>query len=183
MGAEASLRRKTECSITELEGVEDGAMRTLGGLVTALQRKYTKKGDLMAVFQLEDLQTSMEVMVFPKTMQLYGHLLEDDAVIIVKGRVDKRDDQPKLMVTELERFEPISDGAPPVRIALHPTALSEVMLADLKHLFTEHPGESPVFLHLGERQVLRLSEEFCVDASNGLVGELRVLLGPDAILI
>jgi len=183
MGAEASLRRKTECSITELENVEEGAMRTLGGLVTALQRKYTKKGDLMAVFQLEDLQTSMEVMVFPKTMQLYGHLLEDDAVIIVKGRVDKRDDQPKLMVTELERFEPISDGAPPVRIALHPNALSEAMLEDLKHLFGEHRGESPVFLHLGERQVLRLSEDFCVDSSNGLVGELRVLLGPDAVLI
>jgi DNA polymerase-3 subunit alpha len=183
MGAEASMRRKTECTIAELEGVEDGAMRTIGGLVTALQRKWTKKGDLMAVFALEDLQNTIEVMVFPKTMQLYGHLLEDDAVVIIKGRVDRRDDQPKLMVTELERFEPISDGAPPVRINLMPSALSEAMLAGLKGLLAEHPGESQVFLHLGATKVLRLPEQFCVDASNGLVAELRVLLGPDAVVV
>jgi intein/homing endonuclease len=183
MGAEGSLRRRTECTIAELETVEDGALRTIGGLVTALQRKWTKKGDLMAVFTLEDLQTSIEVMVFPKTMQLYGHLLEDDTVVVVKGRVDRRDDQPKIMVTELERFEPVTDGAPPVRISLSPAALSEAMLADLKGLLDEHPGESPVFLHLGDTKVLRLSEQFCVDASNGLVAELRVLLGADAVLV
>ena len=45
----------------------------------------------------------------------------------------------------------------------------------------EHPGDSQVFMHLGE-QVLRLPDQFCVDATNGLVGELRVLLGPDALV-
>ena len=183
MGAEASLRRRTESTIGELEGVEDGSLRVVGGLVTNLQRKWTKKGDLMAVFILEDLQSSIEVMVFPKTMQLYGHVLADDAVVIVKARIDGRDDQPKLMAMEVERFEPVSDGAPPVRINLSPNALSETMLDDLKGLLGEHPGESQVFLHLGERQVLRLADDFCVDATAGLVGELRVLLGPDAIMI
>ena len=181
MGAEASLRRRTECTIGELEGVEDGSMRVVGGLVTSLQRKWTKKGDLMAVFVLEDLQSSIEVMVFPKTMQQYGHLLTDDAVVCMKGRVDGRDDTPKLMAMEIQIFEPISDGAPPVRIRLTPNALSEPLLAGLKGLLGEHPGESQVFLHLGERQVVRLPDEFNVDASNGLVAELRVLLGPDAI--
>jgi DNA polymerase-3 subunit alpha len=181
MGAEASLRRRTECTIAELEGVEESAVRTIGGLVTNLQRKWTKKGDLMAVFVLEDLQASVEVMVFPKTMQLYGHLLEDDAVVVVKGRVDSRDDQPKLMATDLERFEPITDGAPPLRVNLSPAALSDALLAQLKHLLSEHPGESQVFLHIGERQVLRLPEGFNVEASTGLMAELRVLLGPSAV--
>ena len=122
MGAEASMRRRTECLLTDLEEAPDGAMRVVGGLVTALQRKWTKRGDLMAVFQLEDLQTSIEVMVFPKTMQKFGHVLTDDAIVIMKGRVDMRDDQPKLMATELERFEPVIDGAPPVRINLSPNA-------------------------------------------------------------
>ena len=181
MGAEASLRRRTECSIAELEGVDDGSMRVVGGLVTSLQRKWTKKGDLMAVFVLEDLQSSIEVMVFPKTMQQFGHLLADDAIVCVKARVDGRDDTPKLMALELRLFEPITDGAPPVRIQLSTNALSEHLLADLKGLLSEHPGESQVFLHLGDRQVLRLPGEFNVDASNGLIAELRVLLGPDAI--
>ena len=156
-------------------------MRVVGGLVTSLQRKWTKKGDLMAVFVLEDLQASIEVMVFPKTMQQYGHLLADDAVVCVKGRIDGREDTPKLMAMEIQIFEPISDGAPPVRIRLTPNGLSEPLLTGLKALLGEHPGESQVFLHLGERQVVRLPDEFNVDASNGLVAELRVLLGPDAI--
>ena len=181
MGAEASLRRRTECSIAELEGVDDGSMRVVGGLVTSLQRKWTKKGDLMAVFVLEDLQASIEVMVFPKTMQQYGHLLTDDAVVCLKARIDGRDDTPKLMAMEIQIFEPITDGAPPVRIRLTPNALSEPLLAGLKGLLSEHPGESQVFLHLGEQQIVRLPDEFNVDASNGLVAELRVLLGPDAI--
>ncbi len=183
MGAEASLRKRAECTIAELEGVEDGSLRTIGGLVTNLQRKWTKKGDLMAVFILEDLQSSIEVMVFPKTMQSHGHLLEDDAVVIIKGRVDTRDDQPKLMVMELERFEPITDGNAPLRINMTPNAMSESILSALKELLLEHPGESQVFLHLGATQVLRLPDEFLVDPTTGLVAELRVLLGPDAVVI
>ena len=181
MGAEASLRRRTECSLADLEGVEDGSMRVVGGLVTSLQRKWTRKGDLMAVFVLEDLQSSVEVMVFPKTMQNYGHLLEDDAIVILKGRVDTRDDQPKLMAMDLERFEPVTDGAPPVHINLAASALSDDLLADLKSLLTDHSGESQVFLHIGERQVLRLPDDFNVSATTGLLAELRVLLGPEAI--
>jgi len=180
MGAEASLRRKTECSIAELEGVEDGSIRVVGGLVTSLQRKWTKKGDLMAVFILEDLQSSIECMVFPKTMQQYGHLLEDDAIVCIKARVDGRDDQPKLMAMEVQIFEPVSDKAAPVGVRVSPNVLSEDLLARLKHLLGEHPGESQVVLHVGEQRV-RLPNEFNVDATNGLVAELRVLLGPDAI--
>ena len=181
MGAEASLRRRTESTIAELEGIEDGTMRTVGGLVTSLQKKWTRKGDLMAVFVLEDLQSTVEVMVFPKTMHNYGHLLDDDAVVIVRGRVDTRDDQPKLMAMELERFEPVVDGNPPVHINLRPAALSDELLAALKALLSEHPGESQVFLHIGERQVLLLPDTFAVAASAGLLAELRELLGPDAV--
>ena len=105
-------------------------------------------------------------------------------MVCVKGRVDGRDDTPKLMATRARRvFEPVTDGAPPVRIRLSPNALNEELLGQLKGLLGEHPGESQVFLHLGERQVLRLPDEFNVDSSNGLMAELRVLLGPDAVAV
>jgi DNA polymerase-3 subunit alpha len=183
MGADAALRRRTECTLAELEGAEDGTVRVVGGLVTSLQRKWTKKGDLMAVFVLEDLQASIEVMVFPKTMQQYGHLLTDDAVVCVKGRIDAREDTAKVMALEVSVFEPVTDGAPPVRIRVSPNALNEHLLGQLKGLLGEHQGESQVFLHLGERQVLRLPDEFNVDSSNGLMAELRVLLGPEAVAV
>jgi DNA polymerase III subunit alpha len=92
MGAEAAaLKRRTDCTIAEL-AMEDGAAH-VGGVITGLQRKFTKKGDQMAVFVLEDLQASIEVMVFPPRMLEQGHKLEDDVIVSVKGRLDRRDDQ------------------------------------------------------------------------------------------
>ncbi len=79
MGVEHALRRLVECSIADLNELDDGAMRTVAGVVTGLQRKYTKRGDLMATFVLEDLAAAIEVMVFPKTMLTYGELLTPDA--------------------------------------------------------------------------------------------------------
>ena len=136
----------------------------------------------MAVFTLEDLQPTCEVMVFPKTMTEHGHKLADDVVVCVKARVDKREEAPKLIAMEIDVFEGITDGAPPVRIKVAVHQVSEGLIDELKGLLSEHPGESQVFLHLGDRQVLRLPDQFCVDASGGLVGHLRVLLGPDALV-
>src|SRR5690606_15991698 len=73
LGAETALARRVDCALDELDGLEDGTLRTVGGVVTGLQRKWTRKGDLMAVFTLEDLRTSIEVMVFPRTMTEHGH--------------------------------------------------------------------------------------------------------------
>jgi len=182
MGAEAALARKTDHTIDELADLTDGSMRTIGGVVTALQRKWTKKGDLMAVFTLEDLRSSVEVMVFPKTMHDIGHLLADDAVIVLKGRIDKREDAPKFVALDAEVFDGIVDGAPPLRLRVMPNRLDQGTAHELRTVLSRFPGEAPVFLHLGESKVLRLGEQFCVDTNGGLIGELRVLLGPAAIL-
>jgi DNA polymerase III subunit alpha len=184
MGAESALRRRTDCGIAELAEVDEGAQRTVGGVVTGLQRKWTRKGDLMAVFVLEDLQGSTEVMVFPKTMQAFGHMLEDDRIVCVKGRIDKRDDLPKLMATDISLFDGVTTGAaPPLRIRLSPATMSDELSARLKALLADHPGDSEVFLHIGETTVVKLPDAFSVDVERGVVGELRVLLGPDAIVL
>ena len=182
MGAEASLRRRCDGRLVDLPDLDDGIIRTFGGVVTGLQRKWTKKGDLMAVFALEDLQTSVEVMVFPKSMTDHGHKLADDGIVIVRARVDAREDQPKLIAMDIEPFEPMSGEAFPLRVKVAAAALSEVLIEDLKRVLGEHPGDSPVLLHLGEQKVLRLPEAWTVDVVPGLLAELRVLLGPTAIL-
>ena len=182
MGAEASLRRKTDGTLTDLAEMDDGAIRTFGGVVTALQRKWTRKGDLMAVFALEDLQTSVEVMVFPKTMTDHGHKLADDAVVTVRARVDTREDQPKLIAMEIEPFEPLSGEIFPLRVKVASRAISEVIIEELKEILAEFPGDSEVYLHLSENQILRLPDAWSVDIGPALLGRLRVLLGPTAIL-
>ncbi len=184
MGAEVALRRRTDCTLSELTDAADGTMKRVGGVVTNLAKKWTKKGELMAVFVIEDLETSFEVMVFPRTMAEYGHKLADDVIVTMRVRVDGRDDLPKLIAHEIDIVDNTDVAiAAPVRVKLSANALHPHLIATLKELFTEHPGDSPVFLHLDERQVVRLPPNFAVDASHGLVAELRVLLGPDAIVV
>ncbi|HTW08802.1 MAG TPA: DNA polymerase III subunit alpha [Acidimicrobiales bacterium] len=202
VGAEAALRRHADCTIVDLR--EDAAAREAGlgetpggygpgpgapggaapfgdrwvaGVVTGLARKYTKRGELMATFVLEDLQASIEVFVFPRTMTEFGYLLADDVVVCVKGRLDLRDEMPKIICSELKRPQLALEGTEPLRVVLPLNALDDKRVSRLKELLTERPGTSPVCLHVGDK-VVRLAPEFSVDVTAGLLAELRVLLGP-----
>ncbi len=170
LGAEAALRRHADVTVREMREQKEGEMRRVGGVVTTLVRKYTKRGELMATFTLEDLEASLDVWVFPRTMQEVGHLLADDAIVCVKGRLDLRDDEPKLICMELRRPELILDGAePPLHVVLPIHALSDDAVLRLKQVLGDHRGEAPVFLHVGTK-VIRLAEDFTVDARSGLLG-------------
>jgi len=180
-GVESALRRHTDCTINDLRELRDGEMRWVGGVVTSLQRKYTKRGDLMATFVLEDLQSAIEVFVFPRTMLDYGAYLADDAVVCVKGRIDLREEPAKIVCMELKRPDLSPEHSRPVRVKLDPSALTPACLARLKEVLREHPGSQPVLVHL-DSTILRLPDEFRVDAGNGLVAELRELLGANGLV-
>jgi DNA polymerase-3 subunit alpha len=182
-GYEGSLRRRADSTIAELSDIDDGSFRVVGGVVTNLSKKWTRRGDLMAVFDLEDLGGAMEVMVFPKTMTEHGHKLEDDRIVLIKGRVDRRDDLPKLICLEVEVLdaEQLTQSRP-MRVRIPVDRIREETIAELKVLLVAHPGDSEVYLHLGDSQVLRLPGDFSVDPASGLVGEIRVLLGADSVL-
>ena len=161
-------------------GVESGTFTT-GGVVTALTRRYTRRGELMATFVLEDLEAAMEVMVFPKTMLEYGALLEQDAIVAVRGRLDLREDQPKLICRDLRRLELAAPGAdPPVEVVLPLHRLTDSLVRQIRELVSEHPGTCAVHLRVGEK-VLRLPPQFNVDPRGGLVGALKELLGTSAV--
>jgi len=181
-GAEDFMARRTDCTLVTLDECEDGAIKTFGGVITTLQRKWTKKGDLMAVFVLEDLHANAEVMVFPRTMTEHGHKLEDDAIVLIKARVDKRDDMPKLIAMEIDVVEGVSDVAEPCRISVMPNRLTPELIGQLKEILLEHPGDHPALLHLGADKVLRLPPAYGVDLDTKLISEIRVLLGPSAII-
>ncbi len=183
-GYEVALRRRCDMAIADLADVDDGMQHTIGGVLTNLQKKWTRKGDLMAVFDLEDLGGSVEVTVFPKTMAEHGHKLEEDAIVLVRGRLDdRRGAVPKILCHEVEVVE-MGDlpSSRPVRLRLPIDRVSKSTVDELKELLSAHPGDAEVYLHLGDRQVLRLPADYCVNPSGGLVGELRVLLGAEAVV-
>jgi DNA polymerase-3 subunit alpha len=190
-GLELALRREAPNSIRDVLDAEsapsvnghpetNGAVVT-GGVVTGLSRRYTRRGELMATFVLEDLDAAIEVMVFPKAMMEYGGLLEDDAIVVVKGRSDNRDEQPKLVAMAVRRPELVpSEPGSPIEVTLPLTRLTDTMVRQLRDLVTENPGPSPVLLRLGEK-MLRLPPQFNVDPRGGIIGALKELFGTAAV--
>ena len=185
LGVEHALRRLVEGSLSELRERDEGSVCTVGGVVTTLARKYTKKGDLMATFMLEDLGAAVEVMVFPRVMAEYGHVLVDDAIVVMRCRIDQRDDTAKLIALEISSPDLTpDDGDAPVRIRARIGTLSDAKVEALKNVFVRHPGGCPVFVHLEQPDkttVIQLGDEYRVSHRNGLYAELRELLGPDCI--
>jgi DNA polymerase-3 subunit alpha len=183
LGVEAALRRKVDCGIAEAAERDDGAVLVLGGVITGLARKFTKKGDQMAVFVLEDLDSTIEVTVFPRALMELGHKLVDDAIVSVKGRIDKRDEsRVGFMAMDVNQVENLEISAAALRLKVPSTSLNELKIHQIRKILREHPGTSPVFLHIGQGKVVRLADEFCVDLDRA-VGELRMLLGHDAVML
>jgi DNA polymerase-3 subunit alpha len=191
LGLERALRRHADCSLRELlegAGVVEGTghvgdVRTVGGVVTGLTKKMTKRGDHYATFTLEDLESAAEVMVFPKTFADYGQCLEADAIVTVRARLDMREEQPKLIAMEVRRPELVRAATDaPFEISLPVNSLSEATVHRLKELLVEHPGQAEVRLRLGST-VLRLPEDYKVEPGNGLVGALKELLGVGAVSV
>ena len=182
MGIEGALRRRVDSSIAEAVEREDNSFFTIGGIISTLNRKYTRKGDLMATFMLEDLQGAVEVAVFPKTFQRYGHQLADDVIVTVKGRLNKQDEtRVSFMATDIAVQEGLRASGDSLHIKVSAQALTPELIEDLKGVLHQHPGTSPVFLHLGGDKVMQLDSKFTVDLDR-VIGQIRVMFGEAAYI-
>ena len=187
-GVESALKRKVEHALIDLPTMEDGTPVVVGGVITNLGRKFTRNGDQMAVFVLEDLDASIEVTIFPRTLAEQGHKLEDDLIVSVRGRLDRRDESRFGLIGQtITVLQGLDDGpAPPLRLRLPAPSLDELRIQRLKRIVKEHPGDSVVMVDLGglagQHKVLKLSDEFRVDLDR-VVGELRMAFGHDAVLL
>jgi DNA polymerase-3 subunit alpha len=176
-GVEGQLRRKVECSLADLEERNDGAYLTLGGVITVVNRKFTRKGDQMAVLTIEDLQGSVEVNIFPKTYASFGHLIDEDMIITVRGRLDKRDDSRiSFNAQEVKIVEPMRASDMSLHIELTGRSLSQEDIFNLQELLKDHGGQTPVQLHMPGGKSLRLAPEFNVDIDRA-IGALRASYG------
>ena len=186
-GLEGALARHVEITLGDLKDMaaepghqEQAFVKVVGGVVTNLDRRFTKRGDLMCSFVLEDLNASMEVMCFPKMMEEFGHLIEDDAIVAMKVRADFREDTPKLIVMSVSRPELEGSTLNLLKIALPLSQMSNELVFRLKAMLGEFPGATPVQLLVGEK-LIQLPPEFNVDP-RAVIGEVRTLLGPNALV-
>ena len=183
-GAEHILAQLTERTIASLFVDEkiDGTIATIGGLITTVQRKTTKQGSAWAIVTLEDLEGSVEVMVFPQMYAQVSTSLVEDSVVIVRTRVDRGDDE-ALRVIAMEVTVPdLTEAASgPVRLSLQSSRCIPPLVERLAQVLAGYPGTTEVHLHLtggAQTTVLRLDDKLRVTPSPSLYGDLKALLGP-----
>ncbi|MCM3300184.1 DNA polymerase III subunit alpha [Streptomyces pseudogriseolus] len=185
-GLEHVLSDKADAGISQLTGGDfgDGAVVTIGGIISGLQRKMTKQGNAWAIATVEDLAGSIECMFFPATYQLVSTQLVEDAVVFVKGRLDKREDVPRLVAMELMVPDLSNAGTnAPVVLTIPATRVTPPMVSRLGEILTHHKGDSEVRIKLQgptRTTVLRL-DRHRVKPDPALFGDLKVLLGPSCL--
>jgi DNA polymerase III subunit alpha len=98
--------------LSEINEATIGKTGTFVGLVSGVRDIVTKKGSTMRVAMLEDLEGSIEMIVFPRTLERYGDLIQEEAVVQVTAKIEHRRDSPQLVVERCAPVEP-SRPAPP----------------------------------------------------------------------
>ncbi|WP_214369426.1 DNA polymerase III subunit alpha [Pseudonocardia sp. H11422] len=188
-GVEGVLAAKADTPIQNiLDGtVGDGAQVTVGGILANVNRRVNKNGEPWASAQIEDLAGGIEVLFFPRCYQVVGVDVAEDAIVLVKARVNKRDDRVSLIANDLAVPDLAAAGeesGTPVAVSLAASRCTPPVVAKLKDVLTSHPGPRPVHLSLvnGTRTtVLRLDDALRVTASSALMGDLKALLGPGCL--
>ncbi|MFI5487121.1 DNA polymerase III subunit alpha [Micromonospora echinaurantiaca] len=183
-GLEHVLGAAADCTIAALseEGtVPDGAVVTLAGILSGVQRRVTKQGRAWASATLEDLAGGVETLFFPNTYEVIGQYIAEDAIVVVKGRVDRRDDTPRIMAMDMSMPDVSSSAAnKPVTLTIPVTRCTPPLVERLKETLVLHPGDAEVHVKLlnGSRTTTLRLGPFRVAATTALMADLKSVLGP-----
>lgn len=165
---------------------EDGKHVMMGGLLTALRPKATKKGAMMGFVTLEDLTGQIECLLFPRVFERYSKLLELDTPLLLTGQLSVREDEDtKLLVDVVEPLvqlpppeEPISDieraKRSPVRLYLR---MKREQMEQVRIVLQRQPGQVPVYMNFPDEGITLLAPRdwWCEDAEDMLATLMTTL--------
>ena len=177
----------TRHDTSSIEEMAHDAPVTLAGILRGLRVKPSKKGDLWASAQLEDLRGSAELLVFPQAYLQMQNVLKPDTALLIKGRVRHEENQkPRVVVNEARPLEAAVNGAKAqLRIRINLDALREGRLEELANILAGYPGDCPVVFELARPGdfVVRIQSRAPrgVKADDELLKRLREICGDEAI--
>jgi DNA polymerase-3 subunit alpha len=190
-----ALAARVDCSLADIGARRDGDWVTVGGMIAQAKRIRTKKGDPMMFATLDDLDGSVELVIFGKALPECEEAVADDSIVVARGRVDHKDrERTCVVVQQVERFDPTPEEvqaaaeeaakrtviASALRLRIDAGALPAAALVELKELIAGFPGESEVVIELKSSvgmRCLRLGPEFRVARGAELHAKLDDLLG------
>lgn len=185
-GLEGLLSQHADQSITSIiaeDGPHDGAIVTISGMITSLSRRIAKaSGNAYARAEIEDLGGSMEVMFFGQVYGPIASVLAEDLIVVVKGRLQRRDDGAVTLNCMELSVPDLSQGTNgPVMITMPTHKATEAVVTELGEVLRNHRGNSEVRINLqGDTrvEVMGLPVHLRVNPNPSLFGDLKVLLGP-----
>jgi DNA polymerase-3 subunit alpha len=181
----AQVREEAEHLISELSNLPDGSTTTIVGMVANVKKVPTKSGGTMAFVTVEGLEGSVEMICFNKTYLENIGILQEDRLIKVRGRLERKDEaEQKFVPFTIEAFVPRT-GFEPICILLDGERVALDTLDALKMIMSRFPGECPVELHVATGQGphrLVCGDGYRVEPDTSLFAEIRVLLGEAGIV-
>ena len=195
-GVESLLASLSDKPISAISGDEHSATQTHGGshhndeiftiagLITGIQRKVTKQGAAWAIVTVEDLSGAIDVMSFSNTYGQYGTMMGEDVIVVVKGRVDRREETPKFILMEMSLPDLHQERKGPLVITLPLARCTPPVVERMKEVLRSHPGTTDVHLRLEsatENTLLTIDEGLKVSATASLSADLKALLGPNCL--
>ena len=184
LGVEHVLRAGTDMSISELldDGGHHDQIVTIGGLITSVTRKVTRQGASWAVVTIEDLEGSLEALFFSNTYNQYALTLTEDRIVLIRGRVDKREDQVRFTALEMKSADVSAAPTGPLVITLPINQCTPPVVDRMKEILRSHPGKREVHLHLDENGMLTVMKlETLITSSPSLSADLKSILGPNCL--
>jgi DNA polymerase-3 subunit alpha len=190
-GLEVPLAKHATTSIHDLladEDVQDGEQVTVAGLLTSVSHRVAKQsGNPYSMVTVEDFSGEVTVMFMGKTYTEFQPLLQSDAILVVRGRVSRRDDG--LNLHAHSAFAPdlgTMDAGGPLMLVLPEHRATEAVVGELAEVLNRHAGSTEVALRLlpgrsggGTAKVFEVPLPVTVTAD--LYGELKGLLGPSCL--
>jgi DNA polymerase-3 subunit alpha len=187
LGVEHLLRSSTDMPISQVndESVGHEQIVTIGGLITQIQRKVSRRGDSWAIVTVEDLEGAVDVMFFSNSYTQHSMNLMEDRIVIIRGRVDKREEQVKIMALDLSMPDISLAPTGPLIISMDTVRCTPPVVDRIKEILRSHPGKREVHLKLDDGRkslVMKIGDDLRVTASPSLSADLKAILGPDCLV-
>jgi DNA polymerase-3 subunit alpha len=182
-GLEHVLQRAADTSIASLIADEhrpDNSVVTVAGLLTSVQRKMSKNGNPWAAVTVEDLEGAVEVMFFGETYLAYSTMLAEDQVVVLRGKVRRRDESMSLQAMEVALPDITVGSDSPLAVTVPHSRAVEPVIVRLREVLATHPGSAEVHVVVaepGKKTLVRASDSLRVEKSPALFGDLKALLG------
>ena len=186
LGVEHILRSVSDFSISQISEVSHDQIITIGGLITQIQRKVSKQGTPWAIVTVEDLDGAIDVLFFSNAYANHGVNLVEDRIVAIRGRVDKREEQPRISALDLTLPDLKQIPTGPLVISMEMSRCTPPAIDRMNEILRSHPGAREVHLRLvdGEKKtVLKLDEGLKVTSSPSLSADLKTVLGPDCLVL